>query len=347
MEIKTTLKENIDNSYKIVVERGLISKIPKILKKEKYGERYAIITDNTVKKLFGSALQKQLKKAGIESEIFSFPKGESSKSLKTIEKLSEQMAEKNFSRRDSIIALGGGVVGDTGGFLASIYMRGIPYIHVPTTLLAMVDSAIGGKTGVDLEAGKNLIGTITQPKIVLIDPDYLNNFPEKQLINGMAEVIKYGVIRSTSLFKFIEQSIEKIKSKDKKTIEKLITESAKIKAKVVEEDEKEAGLRMILNYGHTYGHALEKLSNYTLLHGHAISIGMVIANKIAVEQKLLENEEAERIKKLLKNMGLPVITNKKVRAKDLLSDKKRVGNYINMILPKKIGQVIIQKVKCL
>ena len=334
-----------NNSYKIFIQNGIINKLPEYLKKMNLGDDYALITDTKTEKLFGRSLVKFLKSKGIKVEMISFDQGEKSKNLKTVEELAEKMIEKKFDRRDAIIVLGGGVAGDIGGFLASIYYRGIPYIQIPTTLLAMVDSAIGGKTGVDLKSGKNLIGTITQPKAVFIDTNYLKTLPENQIRNGLAEIIKCGVIKDAKLFKFIEQNLDKILKLDKKAINYIIQRSVEIKVEIIEHDEKESGQRMILNYGHTYGHALEKLSNYTLLHGYAISIGMVIANKIAIQKRLLKPAVAERIKNLLKKAELPVTTIKNPTKKDIISDKKRIGNYINLILPTDIGKAVIYKEK--
>lgn len=320
--------------------------LPKELKKLKFGEKYCIVTDSTVEKLFGIKILKSLRENGIKAEMISFSPGETHKNLKTIEKLASKMAKKGFNRKDAIIALGGGVVGDIGGFLASIYMRGISYIQIPTTLLAMADSSIGGKTGVDLAEGKNLIGTITQPEAVYIDMEFLEKLPKKQIRNGLAEIIKCAVIRDKKLFNFIEQNVEKIMALEAEELSHSIKRATEIKHEIVEQDEKEKGLRMILNYGHTYGHVLEKLSGYKLLHGHAISIGMVLANKIAVEKNLLEKEEEKRIKNLLIKTGLPVSTMKKITIKDLLNDKKTEGGFINLILPKSIGEVTIHKEKC-
>lgn len=343
--VKINLREEVQNSYKIFIEPGISSKLPEQLKKLKIGQKYAIITDSKVRKLYGNSLLRLIQKNGIEADIFSFPEGEKSKKIATIEGLADEMINSGFDRKDAIIALGGGVVGDIAGFLSAIYMRGIPYIQIPTTLLAMVDSSVGGKTGVDLEGGKNLIGTFTQPKAVFIDQNHLKTLALKQIKSGMAEVIKYGVIADKKLFSFIEENIEKILALDEKSINTIISNSVKIKAKVVEEDEKESGKRMILNYGHTYGHAIEKNSGYKLLHGFAISIGMVIANKIAVKKGLLKETDATRIKTLLKNTGLPIVTVKQPTIQDLMSDKKRQGQFIHLILPTAIGKVVIYKEK--
>jgi 3-dehydroquinate synthase len=346
-KIKLKLKKEIDDSYEVLLEKDCLKKLPAFLKKEAIGKKYAIICDTKTKNLFGNSLLKYLKKNKVECSIFAFTPGEKSKTLETISKLAESIVNSGFSRKDAILALGGGVVGDTAGFLASILFRGIPYIHIPTTLLAMVDSAIGGKTGVDLEAGKNLVGTITQPKAVFIDTKYLDTLPEKQIRSGLGEIIKYGIIYDKKFFDFIDKNMEKIFKLEESIINHIIKRSVEIKQEVVEKDEKESGLRMILNYGHTYGHALEKQSNYTLLHGYAISIGMVIINKMAVEEGLLKESEAEKITQLFKKAGLPTTCMKKPSFKDLATDKKRDGNCINFVMVRKIGKSIIHKKKCL
>lgn len=344
--IKTKLKKKVDNSYKIHIGEGLIKELPALLKDSPIGKKYAIITDSITKKLFGQSILKNFATKKIDAEIFTFNKGEKSKQISTIEKLANEMVAKNFDRKDAIIALGGGVVGDLAGFLASIYMRGIPYIQVPTTLLAMVDSAIGGKTGVDIQSGKNLLGTITQPKEVYVDIDFLKTLPKKQIQNGLAEVIKYAVICDKRFFKYLEKNLEKIFALDKETVTYIIEKSVKIKTKVVQKDETENLTRMKLNYGHTYGHALEKASNYTLLHGFAVAIGMVLVNEIAVKEKFLKPKTAERIRNLIKKTGLPTTTIKKPEITDLSSDKKCYGGQIHFILPTRIGKVKIHKVAC-
>ncbi|MBT3864766.1 3-dehydroquinate synthase [Candidatus Peregrinibacteria bacterium] len=323
------------------IKKGISLEIPKKLKSLKLGESYAIITDSKVKKLYGGKLLWNLKKAGLNAEIFSFPYGEKSKNLQTVENLENQMIEKGFDRSSCIIALGGGVVGDIAGFVASTFMRGIPYVQVPTTLLAMVDSSIGGKTGVNLKHGKNLIGTFHQPSHIFTDPIFLKTLSTKHLRNGLAECIKHGIIQSKPLFNFIDKNIEKILKLDPQTIVKLIKDASKIKTIIVKKDKKEKGLRQILNYGHTFGHAVEKQSNYTLLHGFAISIGMILANQESVRQGLLSQEDASCIKKLLKKAGLPVYTMHKPTLKDLSKDKKKHSNHVNLILPTKIGEVKI------
>ena len=328
------------------IHKTTLKEVPKHLAKAKIGNQYAIITDSVTKRLYGNMLLGEMKKAGLEAHLFALPKGEKAKSLQSIQEIAEQMLTKGFDRKDAIITLGGGVVGDAAGFLASIYMRGIPYVHIPTTLLAMVDSSIGGKTGVNLQSGKNLLGRVEKPQAIFFDINLLKTLPQKQLRNGMAEVIKAAVIRDAKLFTYLEKNIKKALDGDQKVLEKIITAAANIKLNVVEKDLNEKKLRMILNYGHTYGHVLEKESNYTLLHGYAISIGMVIANKLAIKEGFLKEEDALRIRTLLKAAGLPTTTLKVPPLSALANDKKCFDGYINFILPTKIGDVKIHKIKC-
>jgi len=287
----------------------------------------------------------RIRKAGFTAELFSFPNGEKSKTLSTIERIANEMVEKNFNRSSVVIALGGGVVGDIAGLVSSTFMRGIPITQVPTTLLAMIDSSIGGKTGVNLKAGKNLFGTFHQPAATFIDPHFLKTLAVKEIRSGLAEAIKYGVIRSEKLLTFIEKNIEKFIKLNLEKLEQLIRECVEIKVEIVEKDPTEKNLRQILNYGHTFGHVIEKNSNYTLLHGFAVSLGMVLANQKAVELKLLKRTDSDRIKNLLKKAGLPVYTMHKPTLKDLIHDKKTRENTIDLVLPTKIGQVKIHKIE--
>jgi len=344
-EIKVNLKHG--NSYKVFIKAGISAEIPAHLHKLNLGHKYAIITDSKVEKLYALAFSRLLKKNKINCEVFPFTEGEPSKNLQIVETLAKKMLEKGFDRKDAILALGGGVTGDIAGFLASIYMRGIPYIQIPTTLLSMVDCSIGGKTGVDMLEGKNLLGAFNQPKAVFIDPEFLKTLPLKQIRNGLAEIIKCSVIRDKKLFEFIENNLEKILSLSQNRLIKIIEQSVQIKAEIIQKDEKETlEIRQLLNYGHTYGHAIERMSNYKLLHGYAISIGMILANNLAVEKKLLKKPDAERIKNLLKKSDLPIVTLQKPTFKDIISDKKKEGSVINFVLPKKIGEAVIYKMKC-
>ncbi len=341
------IKVNLGSrSYKIFILENQFLELAKFLQSKKLGNKYAIITDDKVKKLYGKPISTILKEHDIQSKIFSFKNGEGQKNMNTILELSEKMIANGFDRQDAIIALGGGVVGDMGGFIASIYMRGIPFIQIPTTLLAMVDASIGGKTGINLPSGKNLLGTFAQPQAVFIYTQFLQTLSPKQIKNGLAEVIKYAVIQDPKLFQYLEKNRKKILDLEEKAISLIIKKSVSIKAQIVEKDEKESDLRMTLNYGHTYGHAIEKMSEYKLLHGYAISIGMVLENELAVSKSILSETEAQRIKKLIKSYDLPVFTMKKPEIKDLKSDKKKSGNHISIIVPKAIGQTTIIKLPC-
>lgn len=343
--IQLNLKQEIDTSYLIQIGGSLIEQIIKDLQAKNYGSKYAIITDITVQKALGMKFKKALKIAGIKCDIFAFYAGEEKKTLATLRKLATEMIRKGYNRSDCIIALGGGVVGDIAGFLASIFMRGIPFIQIPTSLLAMVDSSVGGKTGVDLDIGKNLIGTFYQPKKVYIDIEYLKTLPKKHVTNGLAEVIKYGCIYDKNFFEYLENNIEKVFELDKEVLEKVINRCCEIKAEVVEKDEKESGLRMILNYGHTYGHAIESLSHYKILHGHAIAMGMCKINKMAVEKKLMKQEDVDRITNLLKKANLPTeiperFTEQRLE-KEIQKDKKVKDGELRFVVVGEIGKASV------
>lgn len=307
--------------------------------------KYAIITDSKVKKLYGIKLQKKLKRAGIKSEVFSFPSGEKYKTLYRVEKLVNQLLKSGFSRDDSIIALGGGVVGDVAGLVASLYMRGVPYVQIPTTLLAMVDSSIGGKTGVDTQSGKNLIGTFHQPKNVYIDFTFLQTLPKKQIKNGIAEIIKYGVIYKPSLLKLLDKKHEEISNLDKKILKKLVSKCIAIKASIVQEDEKESNARKILNYGHTIGHAIEKTTNFKIQHGEGVAIGMSIINTIAKNKKFITQKDKEYISSIIKKYKLPYNLPKSTNPNKIIEaikyDKKIKKNKLTFIIPTKIGKVVV------
>jgi len=328
----------------ISVKPSIAPTVPKKIKALKIANSFAIITDSKVKKLYGGKLLWNMRKEGFKAELFSFPNGERSKTLSTVERLSNEMIEKDFDRSSCVIALGGGVVGDIAGLVASTFMRGIPIIQIPTTLLAMIDSSIGGKTGVNLKAGKNLFGTFHQPTATFIDPNFLKTLAIKEIRNGLAEAIKYSVIRSSKLFNFIEKNTESLLKLEPKKTSQLIRQCVKIKTEIVEKDPTEKNLRQILNYGHSFGHVIEKTSNYTLLHGFAISLGMVLANQKAIELGIMDRSNADRIKNLLKKAGLPVYTMHKPTLKDLAHDKKTREKTINLILPTKIGQAKIHKI---
>lgn len=347
-KIKVNLSKSKDRSYQICAESGLMDKIGSVLAK-KPARKYAIIADSNVSGIYGQRITGQIKKVGLDAHLLTFKSGEKSKNMATTVDLLDKLTRLGFTRHDGIIGLGGGVTGDLAGFVASIYMRGITLIHVPTSLLAMVDSAIGGKTGINLESGKNLAGTFYQPEIVLIDPHFLKTLPKKEFFNGFAEIIKYGVIADEKLFRLLEKSTKKLRSGSPEILNKIITRCAQIKAEITSKDEIESGLRMILNYGHTVGHAIERITNYKLAHGEAISLGMALANKIGVYLNLLSSNDELRINKLLKAYRLPIspahFLSKNITPEKLwqimLKDKKVQKSKLNFIIPKTIGHVII------
>ncbi len=332
-------------SYPIRIGEDVLHKVGADLKDRKVGNRYVAIADDRVAALYGRSLVASLKTAGLAVDLLTFPHGEGSKNLKTVGELASGLARLGTDRRDALIALGGGVTGDITGFLAAIYMRGIPFVQVPTTLLAQVDSSVGGKTGVDIPEGKNLVGAFYQPRCVYIDSLILQTLPPEELLNGLAEVIKYGVIRDSSFFALLEQERERILSLDLPVIERVVARCCEIKAEVVAADEREADLRRILNYGHTIGHAVEAASGFRLPHGLAVAIGMAAVNRLAVAMGLFEAAEAERVREMLLAYGLPVqipasYDRRQIR-EYLKTDKKNVGGRIFFVLPRKIGEVTI------
>ncbi len=334
-----------DRSYPIIIKNGCLTEIGEDLQKKKIGNRYGVIADDHVAALYGDAFIAMLRMCGITAELFTFSRGEASKSLQTIGVLAGRLANAGFDRKDALIGFGGGVTGDLTGFLASAYMRGIPFVQVPTTLLAQVDSSVGGKTGVDIPEGKNLVGTFYQPQVVYIDISLLKTLPEEELLGGLAEVIKYGVIWDAEFFHFLCDNRQKILQLDEEIIIKTVYTCCQVKAEVVSQDEREGGIRRILNYGHTIGHAVEGASDYTIIHGLAVAIGMAAAAKLSVLAGFLVPETAKRITDLLIAYGMPVDIPKNLdrnrMKKYLLADKKTVGGKVHYVLPTEIGKTCI------
>lgn len=342
--LHVNLRRAIDESYDILIGHGLLEHIPSDLKENPIGNKYAIITDSEIKGLYGEKLLEIFRRENIKACLIDFPAGEESKNLHTIHYLVKRLLENNFDRKSAIIALGGGVVGDVGGFTAAIFMRGIPYIQAPTTLLAQVDSSIGGKTAINLPEGKNIIGAFHQPKKVYIDPSLLKTLPDREFISGLAEVVKYGVIYDRSLFKYLEENSERIKSREKNALLYIIASSCKIKKEIIEEDPWEKNKRAILNYGHTPAHALERISGYKCLHGEAVSVGMKISGWLAVRKGFWSEDEWRRQNRLLKALGLPLEMNFKIHEDELIKtfyyDKKAEDETIMFVFPKRIGEMM-------
>ena len=335
-----------NRSYAININPGLLAKLGQECARQKLGRRCAIISDSNVAPTFGRKVQRVLKSSGFDSVLITFPAGETAKSLNSVQTCYDQLAAHRLERKSFIIALGGGVVGDLAGFVAATYLRGIPFVQVPTTVLAQVDSSVGGKVGVNLKAGKNLVGAFYQPRFVLCDLDTLRTLPEREFRAGLAEVIKYGIIYDAKFFTRLERDLPKILQRDTKTLAAIIARCCEIKAQVVGQDETEGGLRAILNFGHTIGHAIENISGYgKFLHGEAISIGQVAAAELSASLAGLPVGDVERIRNLFQRAGLP--TQLKLNAgqrKKLFAamslDKKVSGGEVKFVLAERIGKVV-------
>ena len=328
--------------YPVDVGRGIFSQIPRARRLRAAGQIY-IVTSPEIWALWGKKLLAAFPKSNAPTVLF-LPAGERFKRLGQVERLAAELANAGADRSSVLIAFGGGIIGDLTGFLAAIYMRGIDYVQVPTTLLAQVDSSVGGKTGVNLAAGKNLIGSFHHPTAVFADIDVLQTLPDRELRAGLFESIKAGIIRDAALFRFMEQNAEKILARDPAAIERVITASIRMKAQVVGLDERESGLRMILNYGHTLGHAIEAATAYRkLLHGEAIAWGMLAALQIALARKIVGPDHAQRIDEAIRAYG-PLPAFRTTPAKLLAAagrDKKNRAGSRRFILPKGIGNAIV------
>jgi 3-dehydroquinate synthase len=329
----------------------LLSTLGKRCAELSLGQRCAIITDRRVAPLYAKKVATALKQSGFDVHIITVDNGEKAKSITTVGRCYDELAAHRLERKSFIVALGGGVVGDVAGFVAATYLRGIPFVQVPTTLLAQVDSSVGGKTGVNLKAGKNLVGAFYQPRLVMCDLETLRTLPEREYRAGLAEIIKYGIIYDGSLFMRLERGVDSLVEKNPDVLAEVIARSCEIKADVVSQDETESGLRAILNFGHTIGHAIEAISGYgKYLHGEAISIGQIAAAKISAKQFGLSNEDLSRITELFRRAGLPTTIKLSAAQRTKLFaamhlDKKVSGGEIKFVLARKIGQVEIgQKV---
>lgn len=336
----TEIKINTSSPYSVIIGSGLLLKAGELIAGAVKGRKAVIVTDDIVNALYTEKLLSSMKKAGFTTDVFVFPNGEESKCHKTLIELYDFLCEKNITRSDLLVALGGGVVGDLTGFAAATYLRGIDYVQVPTTLLAQVDSSVGGKTAVDISGGKNLVGAFKQPQIVIADTDTLSTLPEEIFTDGMGEVVKYGMIWSEELFDFLKTG------KVKERLEYVIAECVNIKRQVVENDEFDTGLRMILNFGHTLGHSIEKFYNYKgFSHGKAVAAGMYLITRIGETAGLIENNISDKLKECLVANNMPFEANVSGEAlfSGAVNDKKRFSDNINIILCRTIGKADIVK----
>ena len=341
MELVVDLGER---SYPIMIEEGLLDRVDVEIKKIFNGNKIFILTDENVNKHYGEKITSKLKNVGYDVKRYVLPAGEETKSFFTLPEVYNELLDFNLTRSDLIITLGGGVIGDLGGFVASTYLRGVSFIQIPTSLLAQVDSSVGGKVAVDLEKGKNLVGSFYHPKSVLIDPLVLRTLDKRFLVDGMAEVIKYGCIKDKELFKYLENIHDYNELINNIGI--IIHRCCDIKREVVENDERDTGERMLLNFGHTIGHAIEQYYNYSkYTHGEAVAIGMYNISLFSEEHGLTEIGTSKRIKSILDKYDLPY--EMEIDIESILDtmnlDKKKLGKKLNLIILKEIGNSEIYK----
>ncbi len=337
-----------DRTYPLWVGHGILARLGEALQAVKFPRQLAIVTSPTVAEHYGAVVQKSLAESGYRVSIIVIPDGEEHKNLQTLQKILDPLVEQGFDRSCGLVALGGGVVGDMVGFAAAIFLRGIAFAQVPTTLLAQVDSSVGGKTAVNHPLGKNLIGAFYQPKHVHIDVATLETLPAREFAAGMAEVVKYGVICDRDFFKLLDEQREKLAQRDPAALVRMVKRSCQIKANVVEIDEKESSYRAVLNFGHTFGHAVEALSGYGVYrHGEAVSIGMVVAAELSCRLNLCSPQEVAAIRALLVSFDLPVdppVHSIADYMQAMQRDKKVKHGVLRMVLNRGIGDCLVQEV---
>ena len=334
------------DSYDIVIGRGLGTALSDFVRSKKYSKKALVVTDSNVGPLYADAVCGRLREAGLAPILYTFPAGESSKTMGVAEDIYTRIIEHGLDRKSPVFALGGGVVGDLAGFVASTYMRGVPFVQLPTSLLAQVDSSVGGKVAVDHPLGKNLIGCFYQPDAVFIDLDLMKTLPKREIATGLGEIVKYGIIYDEAFFTFLEAHPDDVLALAPEAAVHMIARSCEIKAAVVSEDEKEAGLRRILNFGHTMAHAIEQETGYVRYnHGEAVAIGMCGAMDISRRLGLVDEETVQRVTHLIERLGLPT------KAEDctvdamyagIFHDKKTVNGKVNWVLANRIGHTIVK-----
>ena len=343
--LKLSLTKKINHSYEICIGNGIMDRAATVIAKSTPARRYVVIADATVAALYGEKIMTMLKEVGLAADLIDFPAGEGSKTPETVISIARRLVELGADRETALIALGGGVTGDIVGFAASMYMRSIPYIQIPTTLLAQVDSSVGGKTGIDLPEGKNLLGAFYQPRFVFIDLEFLRSLSLSEIKNGLAEIVKYGIIDDADLFSLLEREGERLVKGDLELLQSVVEQSCKIKKGIVEIDEQDRGMRRILNFGHTLGHALEAQSAYTMSHGSAVSLGMIAASRISEKKGHLGAGERQRIERLIHSLGLPTVIPDTMDTEGIMrymqNDKKRQNNELHFVLLKRIGMPFI------
>lgn len=346
--IRLEIRSETDRSYDVLVGRGILDSLHSEIQRLGSFSSYGLVTDEVVRPLVAEPLQNQLRSNGIDTTLIALPPGESAKTIGTVLDLCQQLLAQGFDRRSLLLAVGGGVVGDITGFAAAIYMRGIPYIQVPTTLLAQVDSSLGGKTGVDLPSGKNLLGAFHQPRLVLSDLDVLTSLSSDARRDGFAEVIKAALIEDPELFSILEREGADLLDTGNPLLETIITKACEVKCRVVNRDEHESGLRRILNFGHTLGHALEAAANYNISHGQAVAIGMGLAVRLSRQWVGFSEDNADRALDLIQKLGLPTDIPENIDPEALLvpleKDKKIQAGICHFVLLAEIGRAVIHPI---
>jgi len=344
-QITIDLKRMRDDSYTVYIAPDVLDHLETLTGGYPLVDRYIVISDSMVNPLYGDRVAQMLSRSGLPVDRIEIPAGEASKSMATVPNLVGNLIALNATRQSFLIALGGGVVGDLTGFIASIFMRGIDYMQIATSLIAQVDSSLGGKTGVDTPDGKNLVGTFHHPKAVLIDPVFLKTLPEGEFQNGLSEVIKYAIISDQDLFDLLTTRAAEIVAREIDLMQHLVARSCKIKAQIVEADEKEGNLRRILNFGHTVGHALEALSAYTLSHGEAVATGMVAAALMSQKLGHLDRDVYHRIVTLIRSYQLPTTISPDSDTQKILQfmahDKKVAGRRLHWVLISRVGRPFV------
>lgn len=343
-EIEVNLGER---TYSILIDTGILGQSGKLIRQVSSASRVMLVSNPTVFSLYGEQLRQSLENSGFETAIALMPDGEEYKNLAEASRILDQVVNSGLERNSLVVALGGGVVGDLAGFVAAIYQRGIGFVQVPTTLLAQVDSSVGGKVAVNHPQGKNMIGSFHQPIRVIIDPLTLETLEEREFKSGLGEIVKYGIIFDRDFFAFMQDNVQEIRNRDTRCVSALIYQSCLLKKEIVEKDEKELGLRAVLNLGHTFGHAIEKLTGYTSYrHGEAVVMGTAAAANLAEQLGLMQAAECEKVIDLFRRLGIlmpfPAIEPQEIY-KGMLNDKKVINGKIRFVLPKGIGDFAIME----
>lgn len=345
VKVKIKIKNEID--YNILIKNGILKNSGKLIKKILNGNRVLIVTDEIVGRLYARKIIKNLEKENIMVSVCILKNGEANKNIEEISNIYSNLAQNELSRKDMIIALGGGVVGDMTGYAAATWMRGIDFIQIPTTLLACVDSSVGGKTGINIREGKNLVGAFHSPKLVIIDSETLISLPEREFKAGMSEIVKHALLFDEKLLETIENFYNNKSYNKKLDIDFILQRNCKLKSHIVQIDYKEEKERMFLNFGHTIGHSIENAAGYgVLLHGEAVAIGMIFAIEYGIKLGITKNKYIlERAKNILSNIGLPINIPENINLKEAIKlDKKRNNEKINFVFLEDIGKPVVEKV---